>query len=101
MLGNTEASAALPAVSGFLKSSDPGVKLAAIRAVQQIGEVDALGSLLAVLKSGDEPTVSAVKNALMVMDGDGLPAQVATALRSEERRVGKECVSTCRYRGSQ
>src|SRR3546814_12057994 len=24
----------------------------------------------------------------------------AAGLRSEERRVGKECVSTCRYRGS-
>src|SRR3546814_19806167 len=26
--------------------------------------------------------------------------QLARALRSEERRVGKECVSTCRSRGS-
>src|SRR3546814_7208828 len=26
--------------------------------------------------------------------------QVALVLRSEERRVGKECVSTCRYRWS-
>src|SRR3546814_20905173 len=25
---------------------------------------------------------------------------IMTTLRSEERRVGKECVSTCRYRGS-
>src|SRR3546814_12574306 len=31
-----------------------------------------------------------------VDDDDGDPA----ADRSEERRVGKECVSTCRYRGS-
>src|SRR3546814_14324006 len=31
----------------------------------------------------------------------GTPAwQRATHLRSEERRVGKECVSTCRYRWS-
>lgn len=80
MLGNTGASAALPAVSGFLKSSDLGVKLAAIRAVQQIGEVEALGSLLEVLKSGDEKTVPAVKDALLVMEGDGLPAKVAAAL---------------------
>src|SRR3546814_12844086 len=27
------------------------------------------------------------------------PAHWLVALRSEERRVGKECVSTCRYRG--
>src|SRR3546814_14712621 len=29
------------------------------------------------------------------------PHQHATSYRSEERRVGKECVSTCRSRGSQ
>src|SRR3546814_11024674 len=28
------------------------------------------------------------------------PAQLATEIRSEERRVGKECVSTCRTRWS-
>src|SRR3546814_13378191 len=27
-------------------------------------------------------------------------AALYAAIRSEERRVGKECVSTCRYRGS-
>src|SRR3546814_20815567 len=26
--------------------------------------------------------------------------QLITSMRSEERRVGKECVSTCRYRGT-
>src|SRR3546814_9521478 len=32
---------------------------------------------------------------------DGMPIQGrATMMRSEERRVGKECVSTCRYRWS-
>src|SRR3546814_18742711 len=33
-------------------------------------------------------------------DRDPDPAHVATRQRSEERRVGKECVSTCRYRWS-
>src|SRR3546814_14760825 len=37
-----------------------------------------------------------------VVAGYFVPAVVAiAALRSEERRVGKECVSTCRSRGSQ
>src|SRR3546814_14830377 len=31
-------------------------------------------------------------------DGFELPASFKTKFRSEERRVGKECVSTCRYR---
>src|SRR3546814_12353184 len=32
--------------------------------------------------------------------GNSLKIAVATTLRSEERRVGKECVSTCRSRWS-
>src|SRR3546814_15565733 len=31
---------------------------------------------------------------------DGKALRLAGGLRSEERRVGKECVSTCRYRWS-
>src|SRR3546814_14583079 len=34
----------------------------------------------------------------VVYDGDG--QGLDSAMRSEERRVGKECVSTCRYRWS-
>src|SRR3546814_11467078 len=30
-----------------------------------------------------------------------LPRTIGVVTRSEERRVGKECVSTCRYRWSQ
>src|SRR3546814_6694450 len=33
-------------------------------------------------------------------DSAGDPIARIAAARSEERRVGKECVSTCRYRGS-
>src|SRR3546814_7703711 len=33
-------------------------------------------------------------------DGDGAAAMRYTEARSEERRVGKECVSTCRSRWS-
>ncbi|TCS86735.1 HEAT repeat protein [Anseongella ginsenosidimutans] len=80
MLGNTQTSAALPVVSGFLKAGDQQVRLAAIKAVQQIGGVEALGSLLEVMKNGDEKEVQAVKEALLVMQGDGLPGQVAAAL---------------------
>src|SRR3546814_13729165 len=34
------------------------------------------------------------------VDGEGVAAVVAAKARSEERRVGKEGVSTCRSRGS-
>src|SRR3546814_18869277 len=40
----------------------------------------------------------------LVQDGksifQGLELGASTRIRSEERRVGKECVSTCRYRWS-
>src|SRR3546814_14220345 len=36
----------------------------------------------------------------VAMVGDGLNDAPVPAGRSEERRVGKECVSTCRSRGS-
>src|SRR3546814_11656773 len=32
--------------------------------------------------------------------GDGIPTLLISPCRSEERRVGKECVSTCRSRWS-
>src|SRR3546814_8400931 len=37
---------------------------------------------------------------IQVIDNDGLIEVVRTEFRSEERRVGKECVSTCRSRWS-
>src|SRR3546814_17042325 len=36
-----------------------------------------------------------------VAEGEGLPAAILGAKRSEARRGGKECVSTCRSRWSQ
>src|SRR3546814_5050866 len=36
----------------------------------------------------------------LVADDDGVVGFAPLALRSEERRVGKECVSTCRSRWS-
>src|SRR3546814_15905299 len=38
--------------------------------------------------------------ALLQFNGDPLTNQEEIRRRSEERRVGKECVSTCRSRGS-
>src|SRR3546814_19844086 len=38
---------------------------------------------------------------VLVSEGAGIrPAPIGLVLRSEERRVGKECVSTCRSRWS-
>src|SRR3546814_6386953 len=45
----------------------------------------------------DKPEVQYAKAGL---DAAGIVATALAALRSEERRVGKECVSTCRSRWS-
>src|SRR3546814_7290489 len=41
--------------------------------------------------------LNAMKNSLIIAVGS---AALAVSIRSEERRVGKECVSTCRSRWS-
>src|SRR3546814_9144285 len=41
-----------------------------------------------------------VKHAAQAVAGDAWPGQQGDPQRSEERRVGKECVSTCRSRWS-
>src|SRR3546814_16127971 len=59
-------------------------------------ELRRCGSL--ILLSGDTHKVPA--GSALAVDRDGFSAMVQGRLeaRSEERRVGKECVSTCRYR---
>src|SRR3546814_12576355 len=43
---------------------------------------------------------AAVGAGLSALAAIGIAASVISAFRSDERRVGKECVSTCRYRWS-
>src|SRR3546814_16750791 len=42
----------------------------------------------------------AVVRAVLVDEEEATPLPFIGSMRSEERRVGKECVSTCRSRGS-
>src|SRR3546814_3023368 len=57
--------------------------------------VSASGKLLAyaVDDNGSERFTARIKN---LETGELLPDEIPGTLRSEERRVGKECVSTCR-----
>src|SRR3546814_16873282 len=69
-----------------------------VAAVPEIAALVAEGRVT-VLRSDSTPSRS-VLNALAAMEQPG-PLLVTTAdHRSEERRVGKECVSTCRSRWS-
>lgn len=80
MLGNNHAQEALPAALSGLKDSDKVVVMASIKASQQIGQDKALNDLLALIKTGDTDEITAIGNALLVMKGPGVAAQVAKAL---------------------
>src|SRR3546814_20830286 len=84
-----------------------GINRATIqRMTEEIAEVAALGVELAIVIGGGNifrgvaPGAQGMDRA--TADYMGMMATVmnALALRSEERRVGKECVSTCRSRWS-
>src|SRR3546814_20900418 len=51
-------------------------------------------------KNAATPIERAVDDYLLGLEGVYPHADYITVNRSEERRVGKECVSTCRSRGS-
>jgi HEAT repeat protein len=80
MLGQVNAPTALPAILKNLTHKQPVVKLAAIQAATQIGQESILPPLMRVLKTGNEEEVKAVKNALLVMKGQNVVNQIATAL---------------------
>lgn len=80
MLGNNHVQAALPAVTKELKSEDPAVVLAAIKATQQIGQDKSINDLLGLLNMGNADEIAAVQNALLVMKGYTVVAKVAKAL---------------------
>src|SRR3546814_20217211 len=54
--------------------------------------------LLDVLDCGDAELVERRRRLYMSYGFNSLPATALRLFRSEERRVGKECVSTCRSR---
>src|SRR3546814_17060615 len=65
----------------------------------------ALSAKRAALLNDGQATAPAERTepVMRALTGDELPgfAEITDDMRSEERRVGKECVSTCRSRWSQ
>ncbi|WP_276497970.1 DUF1080 domain-containing protein [Pontibacter litorisediminis] len=80
MLGNNGAKGALPAVQKALKSKEEQVRLAAIGAAGKLGQEEALPSLLKAMRKGGEQEAIAVRNALLIMKGDGMTDKVSQAL---------------------
>src|SRR3546814_12467764 len=59
------------------------------------GDVDMLEAQLQI----EHYWAGALRRAVIDGDVEGGSLMAGQSVRSEERRVGKECVSTCRYRG--
>src|SRR3546814_18189960 len=65
----------------------PNKATASIRDIARQYTEEAVNGLVAVLRDLNEPAAARVSEANSILDR-----------RSEERRVGEGCVSTCRYR---
>ncbi len=70
---------ALPTFTALLKNSNKDVRLAAIAAAGKVGNQSALPALLSEMKTGDADDIAAVKNAILIMKGDGVMAAVVSS----------------------
>src|SRR3546814_9168617 len=75
--------------------------LAYIKVNERAAGVDGLQS--PIVKNIPEANLNVILDRVGAVDGDIVffgadKAKIVSEARSEERRVGKECVSTCRYR---
>ncbi|RDV15301.1 DUF1080 domain-containing protein [Pontibacter diazotrophicus] len=80
MLGDNRATAALPTVNRALRNRNDEIRLAAVAAAGKIGQEEALPQLLRVMRKGNQEDAVAVRNALLIMKGDGMTDRVADAL---------------------
>ncbi len=69
-LGNQKIAAAVPAISGYLNSSDQMAQKAAVTALTKIGTEEAMLALAGLLKSNDAATLALAKQALESYNGD-------------------------------
>jgi HEAT repeat protein len=77
------------AVSEYLNSEDPAVKLAAIRASAKPGNEKAVPKLLEIMQTANEKEVEVVKTSLLTTSSNNLPAEVANALPKVNSPAGK------------
>ncbi|GAB3907377.1 hypothetical protein GCM10028803_41010 [Larkinella knui] len=81
-LGITGDAALKPALLPGLKSADQAVRLAAVSAVARTGQQTALPDLLALMKRGTSPEITAIRDAVLTLKGPEVVAQITHALPS-------------------
>lgn len=80
MLGKNGAETALPAVLKLLKHKNSQVKIAAIGAAGRLGQEKIIADLFGAMKKGNKEEIRAVKEALLIMKGNGIVTSIAAAL---------------------
>jgi len=100
MLGNKQITAAQPAVLSALKSADPDIKLAAIKASGRIGGEQAIPALLSIMKSGNKTEVDAAKTSLLSLKGNAVVEQSAKALSSMPSYAKASLIEVLAARGA-
>jgi len=80
MFGENNVKVALPAVLKLFNNKNEQVKLTAIKAAGNIGDVQVLDDLLKLMRKGDTTEVTAATNAILRMKGPGVNEKVAAAI---------------------
>lgn len=93
MLGENKGQEALPAITKDLSNKDKRVRIAAIDAVGRLGGRDALPELLRVVRNADEQELASVREALLIMDADGLSEEVANSLQKSPKEAQAVLIS--------
>ncbi|MGQ9574149.1 MAG: HEAT repeat domain-containing protein [Thermoguttaceae bacterium] len=95
--------AAIPAVSAAAKQADQPVRLAAVRAMAQIGHPSALGPLLGLAGDSDRQIAQAAQEGLAILPGrevDAALVELLAAGQIDQRLLGLELVAQRRPSGA-
>lgn len=80
LLGEKKEKSGMPLFLNALNDNNPDVRISAIHAISVAGEKDAVAPLVATLLKGDAQTISAARNALMTIEGEGVADAAAAAM---------------------
>src|SRR3546814_14291666 len=99
MAGDRQGAGAFVSYSGRIAGGDRAVAVGAVPVTNIDDRIGILAGLLKVDGTVDHGRRSP-ERAGFAQISDGGEIERGNAVRSAKRRVGNECVSTCRYRGS-
>jgi HEAT repeat protein len=99
MFGIANAKNALPALTKLMKHKDESLRLQAIQSASRIGGEAVIPNLYDVMRKGDTTTIQAVSDALLRMEGKGIPATLASYLSKAKPDVQVALLNVIAARG--